>query len=122
MTENLSDLIQDIDIQEAGAEIGLGQVARDVTGIRETNLKTNTLTPLVWFYIISNTILAVGIAGFAIDERVHSSFGSHIITEKVVIALIVGNTVQLAAMIVAAFKGLFNSGDGKTDALRPHSG
>ena len=96
-------------------QIGLTKAAGTASpegNIEETprgKLQKLTLTPLIWFYILSNGFIDIGIFVFALLERRHPSFGEHIITSWVVGAVITGNTVQIAAMIIAAFKGLFDS-------------
>ena len=112
----LSELSKRVELSEAA---GKASPEGNIAETHDDRLRKRTLTPLIWFYIVSNAVIVAGIFVFAILERVHPSFGEHIITEKVVIALIAGNTVQISAMIIAAFKGLFDAAPAKKKNDKP---
>jgi len=71
-------------------------------------LQHKVLWPVVKFFIYANT--ATGIAVFALAglETLLPPTHVPIVTEKVIIALIGGLTVQVGAVIIAAFRGLFS--------------
>ena len=70
-------------------------------------LQGQVLPPIVTFFIGANSTVGIAVFGLAIIEMFLPSTHTPIVTDKVVIALIGGLTVQVGAVIIAAFKGLF---------------
>ena len=79
-------------------------------------LQSVTLPPVVNFFINANSAVGGAIFALALIEHFFPSTNGRIVTEKVLIALIVGLTLQVGAVIIAAFRGLFDpraSGEAK---------
>jgi hypothetical protein len=94
MAEKLSDLAGDLQLE----------AARDQR--RRRKLQKRQLRRIVTFFIWANGSLGAFVGAFAFLERLYPH--SHpIITERVLIATISGLTVQVGAIIIAAFRGLF---------------
>ena len=70
-------------------------------------LQRETLRPIVKFFIWANSVTGGGILALAMLEMFLPTTHTPIVTDKVLIALIGGLTVQVGAVIIAAFKGLF---------------
>jgi hypothetical protein len=70
-------------------------------------LQNQTLVPIVRFFIIANSVIGIGVFALALIETCLPEVRVGIITDKVIVALIGGLTVQVGAVIIAAFKGLF---------------
>ncbi|MFZ1965270.1 MAG: hypothetical protein WAU78_17705 [Roseiarcus sp.] len=71
-------------------------------------LQEKTLSPIVSFFIWANSVVGVAVLGLAIIEMFLPPSHATIVTDKVIIALISGLTIQVGAVIIAAFKGLFS--------------
>ncbi len=81
-------------------------------GLREIatprdKLQEKTLSPIVRFFCFANAGVAAAICIIAVIELFLPSGHQYIVTDKVLIALISGLTLQGGAVIIAAFKGLF---------------
>ena len=94
MAEKLSDLAKDLKLE----------AARDQR--RKRRLQKRQLRRIVTFFIWANAVLGAFVAVFAVVEYVYPP-SRPIITERVVISIVGGLTLQVGAIIIAAFKGLF---------------
>lgn len=104
MSEKLSNLTA------SDALDGLAETPRE-------RLQAATLEPVVTFFIRANQAVGIGVFGLAVLEHFWPMGRESIVTEKVLIALIGGLTLQVGAVIIAAFKGLFDhGGSGEADA------
>lgn len=103
-----SDSVIEITIDYPHA-LRLGAAAKheDVKETPREKLQAETLSPIVKFFIWANSVIGFGIFTLAIIEMLLPVGHANIITDKVIIALIGGLTVQVGAVIIAAFKGLF---------------
>ncbi len=95
MADKLSVLAKDIKLDEA---------ARDRR--RRRKLQKRQLKKITNFFIGANIALGLLITAFALLEHFDPR-GERIITERVLISMIGGLTVQAGAIILAAVKGLF---------------
>lgn len=95
-------------------KIDLGAIAdRDMSlEERKQGFKEAVLHPFVRFFIRVNLISLVMIGLLALVETIMIVKGyqfERIVTEKVLIAIVVAAAAQTAAIIIAAFKGLFGT-------------
>lgn len=70
-------------------------------------LQDKSLSPIVQFFCFANAGIGTAIFIIAILELILPDTHPYIVTDKVLIALIGGFTLQVGAVIIAAFKGLF---------------
>lgn len=95
--ERISNLEKDIDI-------------RDSIDQRRRTLQGKVLSPIVNFFIFLNCFIIALVGGLAIADITFTAKAiphQNIINDKVIIAVISATAVQTAAIIIAAFRGLF---------------
>jgi hypothetical protein len=107
--------------------ISLGSLSEDhaLDGLKESplgRLQRKTIMPMVRFFIRANTGILFGIGFFALVEHGRQPVANPIVTEKVLIAMIGGITVQSAAVIIAAFRGLFSHHPSKPEKPKNKGG
>lgn len=91
----------------------LSDLAKGITLIQEADdkrrrrsIQKRELRRIVTFFIASNAVAGGGILALAFFEYCKPS-AAPIVTDKVLMTLIGGITIQSGAIILAAFKGLF---------------
>lgn len=89
--------------------IRLSSLSKKESGVSEKErLQGDALRPIIGFFIWANLIVLATVFGMALIEHFFPvASKALIITDKVIIAAIAGITIQTAAIIIAAFKGLF---------------
>lgn len=96
MVEKLSHLAETIQIE----------VVKDSK--RKRRLQKRQLRRITTFFIWSNVAVGSVVTVLALIEHFFPSGGPKIITDRVLIAVIGGLTVQAGAIILAAIRGLFS--------------
>jgi hypothetical protein len=91
----------------------------EVVPTHREKLQAQTLSPVVTFFIRANTAVGIGVFLLAGIELLLPPSHTPIVTEKVIITLIGGLTVQVGAVIIAAFKGLFDHRAASFSRSRP---
>jgi hypothetical protein len=91
-------------LSELAKGISLIQEADDKR--RRRTIQKQELRRIVTFFIVSNAVAGAGILGLAFLEN-RAPSAAPIVTDKVLMTLIGGITIQSGAIILAAFKGLF---------------
>lgn len=79
----------------------------EIVRTHRQQLQAATLTPIVWFFVAANLMTVAGIFGLAFLEYGWPQ-ATPVITSGVIMSLIAGLTVEVSAIILAAFRGLFS--------------